>query len=714
MAPGAVPATGIIKIKHERHVTHDGVDVMSKKGLSMGYRIGVDVGGSFTDFAVFDDTSGELFTLKVFSRPDAPGEEISLGLSKLAAQTGLRGEDVTYFSHGTTVGVNTVIQRNGHALALFTTLGFEDVLELARLKVPEIHNLYSTRPEPLIARDAVFGIDERIGGDGRVLREVRREDVAEQLARAQRQGCAGIVVSCLNSYRNGANEARIKQWILDIDPSMPVYTSSETWPVIREYERTITTVISGYVQKRVAHYLDRFQVVLREQGLTCPLLITKTNGGVMAIDEAREKCVQMILSGTASGVIGAGYLASQCGYDKVLTLDIGGTSADVAVILDGQAQYGNGELIGEFQIHVPSVSVSSVGQGGGSIAAVDELGMLQVGPESAGSTPGPVCYGRGGVRPTITDAVAVCNLIGHTALGYGAVSLDVAASRRAYEPLAQALNCSIQEVAGHVLDISVSSMYAEISGLVSRFGIDPREFQLFAFGGAGAMLACFLAKELDMKGVVVPPRPGVVSAFGGLIADLKNDFLRTLFMDVREEGMVRLHEALDLLEADAYAWLRQGQGYEGEASLHVIGDMRFAGQSYEIPTVLQAEWLRNGDVERVREAFQLEHERLFGHSDATAVVQLINLRVIIEGKTPKPVLSRAAVATAAVQPRQVVQAYFFGTELPTPVYHRDDLLAGHHFSGPAIVTQDDTTTVVLPDFDVRVDTFGNLVIAREA
>lgn len=679
----------------------------------MGYRIGVDVGGSFTDFAVFEEKTGQLFTLKVFSRPDAPGEEITLGLDKLAADTGLRGKDVTHFAHGTTVGVNTVIQRNGHNIALFTTRGFEDVLEVARLKVPEIHNLYSTRPEPLITRDAVFGIDERMAADGSVLRAPCRKDIAEQITRVRQAGCAGIVVSLLNSYRNGDNEREVKRLVQEIAPDLPVYTSSEIWPVIREYERTITAVISGYVQQRVANYLDRFEVVLRQQGLTCPLLITKTNGGVMALDEARQKCVQMILSGTASGVIGASYLARHCNYDKILTLDIGGTSADVAVIIDGEAQYGTGELIGDFQIHVPSVSVSSVGQGGGSIARVDEFGMLQVGPESAGSTPGPACYGRGGVRPTLTDAVAVCNLIGHTPLGYGAVALDTEASRAAYADLAEALACSVEEVAGHVIDISASSMYAEVSGLISRFGIDPRDFHLFAFGGAGAMLACFLAKELDMKGVVVPPRPGVVSAFGALIADLKNDFLSTLFMDVRADRMDGLRAALVTLEADARTWLYDQQQYQGEAIMQVVGDMRFAGQSYEIPTSLEADWIRQGDEEAIRDAFQREHARLFGHSDPSAVVQLINLRLIIEGKTPKPPLTKAPPAAGPATPRMEVQAYFAGTRHATPVYHRNDLCAGHRFTGPAIVAQDDTTTVVLPGFRVDVDTYGNLVIVRE-
>lgn len=679
----------------------------------MGYRIGVDVGGSFTDFAVLEEESGALTTLKVFSRPDEPGAEITAGLERLAARDGIAPGDVDYFTHGTTVGINTVIQRNGPALALFTTRHFEDVLEIARLKIPQIHNLYSVRPQPLVARENVFGIHERTEATGRILTAPCREDVARAVAGAQAVGAAGIVVAFLHSCRNPANEAAVAAMIAEIAPDMPVVTSSGTWPVIREFERTITAVISGYVQPRVARYLDRFEAALKAQGVGVPAHITKSNGGVMGIAQARAECVQMILSGTASGVIGAGWLARECGFPKVLSLDIGGTSADVAVILDGQPQFGTGELIGDFQIHIPSVAVSSVGQGGGSVASVDDLGVLRVGPESAGSTPGPACYGRGGLKPTITDAMAAQNLIGHGDLGYGAVTVDHHAARAAIAPLAERLGASIEDVAGHILEISVSSMYAEVSGLVSRFGIDPREFHLFAFGGAGAMLACYLARELDMKGVVVPPRPGCVSALGGLIADLKNDFIRTLYLDLDAGGAAALAIPLTELEEVARDWLRR-QDYPGEGVVTVAADMRYRGQSYEIETPLEAEWLRHGDAGAIAAAFHAEHRRLFGHASEDAPIQMVNLRLVIAGTTPKPRLPELAPAIGPARPAGHVEGWFDGHPAQVVLYDRDGLAPGHAFDGPAIVRQDDTTTVVPPDFRVEVDAFGNLVITKRA
>ena len=555
----------------------------------MGYRVGVDIGGSFTDFAVFDEDTRALSSLKVFSRPDEPGSEVLEGIRLLEERHGIPPAAITYFTHGTTVGVNTVIQRKGLRLALFTTEHFRDVLEMARLKIPDMYNLLSKRPAPLITRDMVWGIAGRVGADGGVQAALDEAGVGAATQAAQAAGAEGIVIAFLHAYRNPAHEQAAKQVVQRVAPGLPVFCSSETWPIIREYERTITAVIGGYVQPRVAHYLSSLQAALKRVGVTPEPRLTKSNGGVMTAEQGKEECVQMILSGTASGVIGASYVAQICGLPRCMSLDVGGTSADVAVIMDGQPQYGTGEQIGEFQIFVPSIAVSSIGEGGGSIAAVDRLGVLKVGPESAGSRPGPACYGRGGTRPTITDAFAACGMIGLAEIGYAAVTVDRERARAAIAPLAEALGRTVEQTAEAIIRIAVSGMYSDVSGLVSRFGIDPREFACLAFGGAGPMMACFLARELSMKEVVVPPAPGVLSAMGGLIADLKNDFLSTLYLDLDAAAAVTVREAFAALERQALTWLRQDQGYGGPHRLAYSAEMRYRGQAFELDTPLAAE-----------------------------------------------------------------------------------------------------------------------------
>ncbi|MGC6387510.1 hydantoinase/oxoprolinase family protein [Ewingella sp. S1.OA.A_B6] len=681
----------------------------------MTYRIGVDIGGSFTDFAVLDERDNSIRTLKVLSRPDSPGSEITTGLTQLRDRFGINPEEVHYFTHGTTVGVNAVIQRKGVKLALFTTEAFEDVLELARLKIPHIHDLFSRRPEPLISRDRVFPIKERTDSQGRILQQVDPSSVMAAVEKARSLGCEGIVVSFLHAYRNGSNEVRVREMIAELAPELLTSCSAEIWPIIREYERTITATINAYVQPKVINYLGAFERALADMGVPVPPRITKSNGGVMSVDQAKAECVQMILSGTASGVIGAGYIADQCGYDKLLSLDIGGTSADVAVIIDGRPEYGSGEVIGEFQIFIPSVSVTSVGQGGGSLASIDPLGVLQVGPDSAGSLPGPVCYGRGGQQATVTDAFAACGLLGHGALGYSAVSVDVDAARRAVDRLAKPLGISIEETAETIIQLAISSMYTDTSGLVSRFGIDPREFYFLAFGGAGPMMGCYLARELNMKGVVVPPTPGVLSALGGLVADLKNDFIRTLYRDLNAECLTEITFAAGQLKHDAIGWLQREHGANLPYRLQFSADMRYRGQSFEIEVPLENGWLEQGDptpegLASISAAFNQQHLKIFGHSDTRAAMQIINLRLVIISPTARPDLQQLSRSEAAVLPQSTVSAWVDGAQHDVMVVRRDQLLAGQRFTGPAIVAQDDCTTCVPTGMQVEVDTFGNLII----
>ena len=676
----------------------------------MRYRVGVDIGGSFTDFAVLDQHTNQIHTLKVLSRPDQPGSEILTGLAQFQQRDNIQPSEISYFTHGTTVGINAVIQRKGVRLALFATDGFCDVLELARLKIPHIHDLFSRRPAPLISRDRVFAIRERTDRDGNVLQQVDRQSVLDAIEEARAASCQGIVVSLLHSYRNRHNEAAVKAIITEVAPELLTSCSADIWPIIREYERTITATINAYVQPMVINYLESFENALRTMGVTPPPRITKSNGGVMGVEQAKRECVQMVLSGTASGVIGASYLASTCGFDNILSLDIGGTSADVAVIIKGEVAQGNGEIIGDFPIYIPSVAVTSVGQGGGSLAWIDGQGVLQMGPDSAGSLPGPVCFQRGGTQPTATDAFAACGMIGHGDLGYNAVKVDIAAARTAWQPLAEALNISIEETAETGIQLAVSSMYSDTSGLLSRFGLDPREFWFLAFGGAGPMMGCFLARELNMKGVIVPPTPGVLSALGGLVADIRNDFIRTLYSDLNHQLADKLATEAETLSQRARHWLTQEHGNEMPYSLQFSADMRYRGQSFEIDVPLEQAWLAQADVNALHAAFDRQHQQMFGHCDADAPVQLINLRLVISSPTPKPALNRLPLASEPVNAVKQVQAWIDGAFHQVDVVLRNTLLAGHQFNGPVIVAQDDCTTCVPPGMTVKVDEFGNLLI----
>ncbi|MBX5088336.1 hydantoinase/oxoprolinase family protein [Rhizobium lentis] len=680
----------------------------------MGQRIGVDIGGSFTDFAILDEDTKTLRALKVFSRPDKPGAEIAAGIALAGERYGIAPDEVTYFTHGTTVGVNTVIQRKGVKLALFTTQNFSDVLELGRLKLPAMFDLLSRRPAPLVSRDMVWGISERLRADGSVMRPLDPDSVQVATCAALSAGAEGIVIALLHSYRNPAHELEAKRLVSSFAPGVPVFTSSEVWPIIREYERTTTAVIGGYVQPRIAHYLGSLQRALEEMGVPAEARLTKSNGGVMSAEQGKSDCVQMILSGTASGVIGAGFVAEVCGLHECMSLDIGGTSADVALIVDGQPQYGMGEYIGEHQIYVPSISVTSIGEGGGSVAWVDEFGVLKIGPESSGSTPGPACYGRGGTKPTITDAFAVCGIIGQAELGYNAVKVDVGAARKAVETLTCRTGQTVEEAAESIIRVAVSGMYAKITGLVTRFGVDPRTTAMMPFGGAGPMMGCLVAEEMGMPETVVPTTPGVLAALGGLVADLKNDFIRTVFVDLDEGEIPRIQTAFKELRTSGERWLRMDQKYEGEGQATYSADMRYRGQSHDIETVLPEEAILAGELRALENAFHDAHERVYGHAQRGAPVQVVNLRLVMAGGNPKPELPRIPEGSGAPTPLREIPCWISGRWIPVMLYARKDLLGGQRFQGPAVIAQDDTTTFVPEHHSVNVDAFGHLRIKKES
>jgi N-methylhydantoinase A len=672
------------------------------------WKIGVDIGGTFIDFCALESRSGRIASLKVLTTPDDPGAELMTGLSLLAERERLQPEAISRFVHGTTVGINTVIQRRGVSLALLTNAGFEDVIELARLKMPDVYSLFCSRPEQLIARDMIFGIPARLRADGSEARAPDMKAVAAAVAVARAKGAAGIIISFLHSWRDDAQETAIKSEIEKLAPDLFVFTSSEVWPVIREYERTTTAILNGYVHPRVSGYLTALEDKLASRGVKAPALLTKSNGGVMNAAEGKRSCVQMLLSGTAAGVIGAAWLARLAGEKHVLTLDIGGTSADFALIIDGEPQFGTGELIGEFPLHIPSVSVSSIGVGGGSIASIDAHGVLRVGPESAGSTPGPACYGRGGTQATVTDAMAVCGWLGHSEMAYGQLRIDVGLARAAVSTLAERIGRSVEEVSQAILDIAISEMFVEVEKLASRAGVDLREFTLMPFGGGGPMLGAFLAREFRMAKVIGPPRPGVVSALGGLVADLRGDFIKTVFTHLSPAAVPLLRGSLEALSDEGRSWLIK-QGHEGPAELRISADMRYVGQSFEIEVPLQEAWVAEGNLAAMEEAFHAMHARLYDFADPDGGIEIVNLRLSAIGAGPMLQTTIALEEIPGVaEPEREIPVYTGKAFEWIGLYRRDQLHPGGRFSGPAVVAQDDTTFAIPAGTQVTIDRHLNL------
>lgn len=676
----------------------------------MGYRVGVDIGGTFIDFCFFDDVSNDLFTLKVLTTPARPGSEIMEGLRIAEERHGVVPEDVVSFVHGTTVGVNTVIQGRGARMALLTTENFEDVLILARLRMPETYSLLSHRADPLVSRDLVFPIAERMNARGIVTKPLDEESVARAIEAARSKGAEGFVISFLNAYRNPAHERRVREIVEETAPDMFAFCASEVWPIIREYERTTTAVINGYVHPRVSGYISSLQQALRDHEVRAEPMITKSNGGIMKAELGKRSCVGMLLSGTASGVIGGAFVAEQAGVKDVLTIDVGGTSADVAVIVDGRPQFSSNEQIGPHTLYVPAVAVSSIGDGGGSIAWVDEFGVLKVGPDSAGSDPGPACYGNGGTQPTITDAFAVCGLIGQSSLAYGSIRVDPELARAAVGTLADRLGRSVEQAAQMIIDVAISGMYLEINKLIARHGIDIRDFTLMAFGGAGPMLSPMLARELGIPRVLVPTTPGVVSALGSLVADIRSDFISSLYQPLDESGMTEMLETFGELKASAESWLRQEQCHDGSYTLHYSADMHYLGQSFEIEVPFEEEHVLAGNVGKLREAFHRRHEQLYSYSDDDGEIHVVNLRMVISAAGERPALKRWQAGSGTAVPERSIDVFLSGAWHEAGLYDRATLKAGQAFSGPAVVSQSDSTTCIPAGFDASVDARGNIIL----
>ncbi len=683
--------------------------------------IAIDVGGTFTDITFADAGSGATWVAKTPSTPGALETGFVTAIRKVLALAGRDTADVLRVFHGTTTATNAILEGKTPPTALITTAGFKYVLEIGRHDIPRHGNLYGwIKPTRPITPDRVFEVPERLDVNGAVLTpldEGQARVVARQLAQL---GVPAVAVVFLHAYANAAHEQRMQAILAEECPDTLVSLSSEVLPQFREFERTMATALNAAVMPPVSRYVSLLRQALDVEGVRAPLLIMKSDGGVTSAATCVRQPVQTVLSGPAAGVVGAVGVGRAAGFGDIISIDVGGTSADICLVKNGRPEVTKDGMVGPFPLKLPIVDIHTIGAGGGSIAAVSGAGRLSVGPRSAGAEPGPVCYGRGGGQPTVTDAHLVLGRIPPALLG-GEIPLDVAAARAAIAAkIGGPLRLPVEEAAAGIVEIIDNSMARAIRTVSVGRGHDPRRFALVAFGGAGPLHACRLAELLDIPTVVVPPRPGVLSTWGLLDTDIRSTFVRTVGTAERRPAPdAPTVGALDAgwreLEAQARAWLDGEQVPRERQSFERAADLRYEHQSFELTCLLGAGPLSAAGLAELSATFHAEHRRLYTYDLPGAPIELVNLRVTAIGALPRraapaPPGAAGTPADARIGERPV---YFRGSGfVTTPVYARERLVVGMRFPGPAIVDQDDATPLIAPGFRAHVDPAHNIILER--
>jgi N-methylhydantoinase A len=685
----------------------------------MAFRLGVDVGGTFTDlFLVGDEGSGAQYRVKTPSTPADPSEGVLVGVRRICEESGVAVGDLRNILHGTTVATNAVLESKGARVGLITTQGFAQILHLARSQTPGplAGWIIMLKPDPPASLADTREAVERMGPRGETVVEVDEKQVEGIVRDLVESGVESLTVGLINSYVNPAHEERIGAIVERLYPGFPVTLSAHVLPEFREYERTLTACMNSYVRPKVSTYIDGLQKQLKGIGATGDVNILRSDAGLMTTTEAARNPIYGILSGPSGGVAGALYVARKAGFDDILTFDMGGTSTDVALCQNGEPTIGRETSISHFRIKVPSVNVHTVGAGGGSIAHVPELTKaLRVGPQSAGADPGPASYGRGGQEPTVTDANVVLGHLPPRLLG-GEMELDVGAARASVQTIADAMGLgSAEEAAEGILAIVNENMAGALRLVSVQRGHDPREFALVAYGGAGPLHANAVAEIMGSFPVLVPPAPGLLCAIGDLVADFRDEFAQTYIRVLGEADPSEVGTILVALGERAAEWL-DNEGIPADArSITYTADMRYHRQGYEIPVAIDPDEAKGG-LDALEERFNRLHEQLYGFRMPGTACEIVNLRAIGSGAVPKPELpvgspGDADASGAVSEEHEIV---FKGERLPTKIYDRAKLAPGNRFAGPAIVTEFDSTTVVLPGYAAEIDVNFNILINPKA
>lgn len=691
---------------------------------STGGQIGIDVGGTFTDFVLYDPRHRQHAYHKEPSTPADPALAVRNGLATLIERCGLVPSDISLLLHGTTIGLNAIIQRRGARVGLVVTDGFRDVLEIGRARMPSSFDFHATREEPFLPRERVIEIGARFNRDGVATRWPDAAEIAQVARRIAALDVDAVVVMLINGYLQPEREAGLAAELAALlaaeSPASPaaaaqvaVLSAAQTWPEIREYERTVLATLNAYIQPLMRGYFERLQRFAAELGIQAPILVTGSNGGSLSLNAALARPVDTVLSGPASGVVAAARLAVESGTPHIVTFDMGGTSSDIAVSQHGQAEMVTRTEIGGLPLVLPVIGISAIGAGGGSKIRVDAHGVLKVGPESAGADPGPAAYGRGGSDATVTDCYLAAGVLDADAFAGGAMKLYPERAQDALEKVAAALgdtgpDAAVRAASG-ALAIATAQMASELRKSLVQRGLDPAGFALLPFGGAGPTHANWLAEEAGLKHVLVPLKPGTFCALGAATADLRRDFVRSLRKTLDDAAAIEVGRIWQALEAEAREWLQQqGVAGTGAPTLHVALDMRYVGQAYELKVVVPHPLPSPLDAPFLIEAFHWEHERIYGFRDALAPVDVSTVRLAVVGRLMASAGAQrfAGSGVPAVHARR--QVFLRGAWQDTAIYQRDSLGDGDVLDGPAVIEQEDTTILVLPGWQARTDGSGNL------
>jgi N-methylhydantoinase A len=684
------------------------------------YRLAVDTGGTFTDICLARDDTGEIFTAKIPSTPSNPAQAVLEGVVRILRDAGAHPEEVKSLLHGTTVTTNAILENKGTKSALITTGGFRDILLIGRQNRPDLYNFWASKPKPLIRRRHIFEIRERILACGIIEIPLDERQAAEVVEKIKSLGIKSIAVCFLHSYINPSHERQMASIIHRIHPEASITLSSDILPEFREYERTCAAVINTALQPLLTGYLERLEKGLddlsagRAGQKRTGLFIMQSNGGVITAGQAKKEAARTVLSGPAGGVTAGVQLSRRTGRPNLITFDMGGTSMDICLIRDGQPGYTSEGQIGGYPLRLPMLDIYTIGAGGGSIAWIDPGLALRVGPVSAGAAPGPACYGAGGEEPTVTDAnLLLGRLNPKIAAEKKSLNYDLARSS-ILEKIARPLNITLEEAGEGIITVVNAAMTRAIRVITVQKGYDPRDFALVAFGGAGPLHAAELARELNMAEVIIPPYPGVNSAMGMLFSDVRRDFVNTLLkpLSVEEaENMERLYRSMEQSGSSEL----QNEGFQaGEIYFIRQADLRYHGQSFELTLEVPAGPLYPEDLVALEHDFHQAHKQKYGSSRENAVVELVVLRLSalarLSGISASPEFDKTAYSDEGAAPFWWREVIFWGKTVSTPIYRRQDVKFGQKIEGPAIIEQEDTTTLIWPGMSARPDKWSNLII----